>query len=152
MKIYLETSVPNFLFAEDAPEKRDATREFWHWLRMGTEEVFVSQLVFSEINDAPDTMKARLKAVLDEIHPAVLDLDEPVVNLANLFMRRGIVPMKYSDDALHVAVAVVNEMDVLASWNLRHIVKLKTITAVNQVCLEYGLKPIRIHTPQEILP
>lgn len=152
MKICLETSVPNFLFADDSSEKRDATRAFWQWLKLGTEEVFVSRLLLAEVAKAPAAKRGRLEAALRELDLTLLEIDERAVALADLLARRGVVPMRFSDDALHVAVAVINEMDVLASWNLRQIVKLKTITAVNQVCVEYGFKPLRIHTPQEILP
>jgi predicted nucleic acid-binding protein len=152
MKIYLETSVPNFLFAEDAPERQNKTRIFWEWLKLGTEQVFVSQLVLDEIADAPEAKRVRLETALRELNPTVLSVDERAVGLADLLVRRGVVPARFSDDALHLAVALLNEIDVLASWNLEHIVKLKTVMAVNLVCVEYGFKPLRIHTPQEIAP
>ncbi|MFQ3675573.1 MAG: hypothetical protein SNJ64_03415, partial [Endomicrobiia bacterium] len=44
----------------------------------------------------------------------------------NKYILENIIPSKYRNDALHIAIAVVNDSDVVVSWNLEHIVKLKT--------------------------
>ena len=72
--------------------------------------------------------------------------------LARAYVARGVVPQRYVNDARHIAVAVCSEMDVAVSWNLQHIVKMRTIRLVNQTNLEYGLPAIRIHTPPEVMP
>ena len=152
MKIYLETTVPNFLFAEDAPEKQEATTAFWRWLKLSNAEVFISQIVLDEIVAAPPARRAQLLAALEEVDCAVLQLNSQAVGVADRLVRAGIVPVRYADDARHIAVALVYEMDVLASWNFQHIVKLKTMAAVSELAAAYGLKPPRLLTPQEILP
>ena len=153
MKIYLETTVPNFLFAEDATEKRDATREFWNWLRLGTEQVFTSELVIEELKRTPDPMhRRRLLTALDELEITVLTADARVRGFADLLAACGAVPVRLREDAFPIAIAAVCEMNILASWNLKHIVKLRTMTAVNDLCLTYGLQPPRILTPQAIVP
>ena len=50
MKLYIETTVPNFLYADDAPDKQEATRLFFDWLRMSADELFISKLVEDEID------------------------------------------------------------------------------------------------------
>lgn len=152
MKIYLETTVPNFLFANDAPEKQEATEAFWRWLKLSHVEVFVSQIVIDEIAAAPPAKRERLLAALEDIDCRVLTLNSQAVGLADRLVREGIVPAKHADDARHIGVALVNEMDVLASWNFQHIVKLKTMAAVGELAAAYGLKPPRLLTPQEIVP
>ena len=54
MKLYIETSVPNFLFTEDAPEKRRVTEVFFEWLALSEHKVFSSEIVFEELKEAPE--------------------------------------------------------------------------------------------------
>lgn len=60
------------------------------------------------------------------------------------------MPEKFINDALHIAIATVNGIDTVVSWNLEHIVKLKTIVEVNKINLKNGYKQIFIVTPEEI--
>jgi hypothetical protein len=62
-----------------------------------------------------------------------------------------IVPEKYKLDLLHIAFAVVYDLDVVVSWNLEHIVKLTTKLKVNGVNKKEGYKEIEICTPQEVI-
>ncbi len=59
--------------------------------------------------------------------------------------------MKYQDDALHIAIASVNEMDVLLSWNFQHIVKLKTKREAVGVNMLMGYGSLEIYTPREVV-
>lgn len=71
-------------------------------------------------------------------------------NLISLikFVINGFV--KYLNDALHIAIATINEVDIIASWNLEHIVKIKTMIEVNKINLLKGYKQLFIITPEEI--
>jgi len=62
-----------------------------------------------------------------------------------------IIPEKYRADALHIAFATFYEMDVLVSYNLRHIVKLKTRRLVNYINLLEGYRNLEIGTPEEVI-
>ena len=62
----------------------------------------------------------------------------------------SIIPEKFINDALHIAIATVNEIDSVVSWNLEHIVKIKTIVEVNRINIKKGYKQIFIITPEEI--
>lgn len=150
MKIYLETSVPNFLFADDALGKKKITEQFFK-KEIKKYDIFISQLVITEINKAPKEKKAKLNNVIKKYEPKLLDISQEAKSLAESYIKAGIIPKKYSDDALHIAVAVVNKMDVLVSWNMKHIVKLKTIIEVNKINEKLGYKKILINTPEEVL-
>jgi len=65
-------------------------------------------------------------------------------------MEGGVVPVRFRDDAVHIAVAVVNDLDVVVSWNLEHMVKLRTRTRVNAINRLNGYKEIEICTPEEV--
>jgi hypothetical protein len=81
----------------------------------------------------------------------LLEIDEEVKELADRYISAGIIPEKYRNDALHIAVAVVNDLDVIISWNLEHIVKLKTKLGVEGVNILLGYKTIEIMTPEEVI-
>ncbi len=70
--------------------------------------------------------------------------------LAGEYVSRGIIPKKYLDDALHIAVAVVHTVSSLVSWNFEHIVKVKTRSMVGAIDAERGYSPIELIAPPEL--
>ena len=152
MKLYLETTVPNFLFATDSPDKQAETVAFWEWLKLGTEGVFVSRLVEREIAQANEPLRSQLYRALADVWAQPIDIPPEAVGLAQVYVARGVVSARHSDDALHIAIATCEDLDVVVSWNLKHIVKMKTIEMVSRINMQYGLAPIRIHTPPEVMP
>ena len=79
------------------------------------------------------------------------DKDAEVAKLAEVYMNKGIVPMTKVEDALHIAYAVIFEMDVLLSWNFKHLANIKREKAVLLANMENGYNyPIRIVTPLEV--
>jgi len=67
--------------------------------------------------------------------------------LAEEYIVKGVIPVKYFEDALHIAVATVNSLDILISWNFEHIVKLKTKREVNVINVLLGYGEIEIIEP-----
>lgn len=65
------------------------------------------------------------------------------------YVQYGAVPSGYSEDASHIAITVVNEIDYLLSWNFRHIVRRRTKDIVRMVNTLNSLKQIEIMTPAE---
>ncbi len=61
-----------------------------------------------------------------------------------------IVPVRFRNDMLHIAVATVADADIVVSWNFRHIVRFDKIRQFNAVNLEAGYKVIAIHSPREV--
>lgn len=83
--------------------------------------------------------------------PNMLPVDDETKDLANKYVSEGVIPEKYIADALHIAVASINNMDAIISWNFRHIVKLKTKTEVTGVNKLLGYKEIEICSPEEVI-
>jgi N12 class adenine-specific DNA methylase len=71
--------------------------------------------------------------------------------LADMYIAKGIIPQKYVTDALHIATATVQKFDFVVSYNLGHIVKLKTIIGAGFVNLREGYKQIGLTTPTEVI-
>jgi hypothetical protein len=112
-------------------------------------ELFVSQLVIQEVS-AEDKIAAadRLK-VLENI--LILELADSASLLAKEHLRRVPLPTKAGIDALHIAMAAVNEMDYLLIWNCAHIANATLRGGIELVCRDHGYEPARICTPEELM-
>ena len=76
---------------------------------------------------------------------------DAVEQLSQNYIRDGAIPEGYPEDAYHIAIAVTNNLDVVLSWNFRHIVRRKTKDIVNMVNSMHNFKHIEIMTPAELL-
>ena len=155
LKIYLDTSVINFVFADDAPEFKKITEDFFKLVKIGNNfDVYISDVVIHEIMKTDNIAKRdSLLSVIEECHVSRLpnNNDLEVSGLAEIYLNKGILPKEKIDDALHIAYAVVFEMDVLLSWNFKHLSNIKRERAVLSANLEQGYNyPIRIVTPMEV--
>lgn len=151
-RLYIETSVWNFLLVDDAPDKRAATEQFFDLVTPRQWEISISALVADEIAATPDPdRRSELQQLLIQRTPLVLPLSPPVFELAEKYIPQGTLSRKHLADALHVASAVVADRDVVVSWNLRHLVKVKTRREVNAANLLNGYRTIEIATPEEMI-
>jgi predicted nucleic acid-binding protein len=151
-QLYLETSVWNFYFADDAPEKRDITCEFFQCIAKGFYDIFISQTVLDEIARADEAKQIQLMELIKEHNPKELDIEQEVTDLSKEYIGQGIIPQKKFEDALHVAVATVFEMDALITWNNRHIANLRKMEKSNSVNLREGYtKHIELVNPMEVV-
>ena len=146
--MYLDTSVPSFLFSSDDPV---VTKRFFEKV-IGSKEhqLFFSYLTMEEIQATPNIEKRELiKHALVDL--PVLEFSEKATKLADRYLKEGLTPPKYRDDALHLAIASVYNMDILVSWNFDHIVRLKTKHGVTGINTLLGYKVIDIISPQELI-
>lgn len=151
LKLYIETSVWNFFFADDAPEKRDITKQFFASIEEGLYEIYISEVVVKEINNAPEPKRTTLFDLISKYNPVELNTTQEASELAELYMGRSIIPQNKRDDGLHVAIATVFEMDAVISWNYRHLASLRKSELFNSANLESGYtKRLEIVTPMEV--
>jgi len=145
-KIYLDTSVISALFDDRTPDRQKLTEESFK--KFEEYEVFVSELVIEELNAASQKLKEKFLNTVDKYE--VLKTDKESKKLANKYVEEGIFPEKYYDDSLHVAIATVNELDYLLSWNFKHLVKVKTRKLVSLVNIKNDYNEIEIIVPPEL--
>jgi predicted nucleic acid-binding protein len=151
LKLYLETSVWNFYFADDAPEKKDATLQFFERVKQGQYDIFISEVVFTEIARASEKKMTMLLNVIGEYEPVRLALTEEVIALAQKYLDAGVLPTRAVEDARHAAIATVYEMDALISWNLSHLANLQKMEKINGMNLIEGYsKKLELVTPMEV--
>lgn len=111
-------------------------------------EIFISALVLKELDGITD--KSRMGVTRDIVRNfLILPFSDEVIFLAEKYIAADIIPDTYEEDAIHVAYAVVNEMDCIISWNFTHLVKRNTRHKVNAINELNGYKTIEIIAPIE---
>ena len=143
-KLYLETSVWNFYYADDAPEKKEATIRFFKQLEKGEYKIFISRIVFDEIERASVATQKKLFSLISSYSPEVLELDAEADRLANGYIENGVLTKNCLDDARHAAIATVNKMDNLLSWNMKHLANFSRMSKINEINRKCGYKKILI--------
>ena len=151
LKLYFDTSIFNFALSDDVPEERDVTLKLLNEVRSSRYEVYISEVVVIEVNRASREKAKSLTELIDEIAVEELSVDEEVLELAKRYIAEGIIPERYEDDALHIAVASINNLDAIISWNFAHIVKLKTKKGVVGINAIFGYKEIEIYSHWEVI-
>ena len=152
VRVYIETSVWSFVFAEDVPEYRADTMVFLDLCRKGLFESCISSVVLNEIQFADAPLRKRLEGLVQDVKPVLLPWSDEAEDLSKAFIRERAVPASKPEDARHVAVAMAHGLDVLVSWNFRHIVNLRREERFNAVALLAGYhQELRIVSPKELI-
>ena len=152
-KVYLETTIPSYFTAWRSRDlimaaNQETTREWWS-RRKNDFDFFVSQAVIKE-SGAGDLDAAKRR--LDFLRPfPLLDMSDEVESLAAKLIVDVPLPPKAQADALHIAVAAVNQMNYLVTWNCTHIANATLRSKIEKVCRSQGYEPPVVCTPQEML-
>jgi len=150
--VYIETSVWSFVFADDAPDYRADTLMFFELCKKRAFEPYISPVVLSEIQHAKAPLRKRLEEVIRDIKPVLLPATLEADSLSEAFLREKVVPANRPEDARHVAIAMVHGLDVLVSWNFRHIVNVRREERFNAVAVLDGYHHrLRIVSPKELI-
>jgi predicted nucleic acid-binding protein len=150
-QIYIETSIFNFVFTDDAPDKRQNTLKLFAEIKEGKYEPYTSVYVIQELEQAFEPKREKMLALLGEYNIKVLDANAEAERLADIYVAEGIIPAKYSTDGLHIAMAAIEDLDFIVSLNFKHIVKRKTIEITEIVNYREGYKKIGIYSPAEVI-
>jgi len=151
--VYLETTIVSYLTAWRSPElvmaaRQQITRDWWDSSR--TEfELFVSQVVVDEASAGDPDAVARRLAVLDGI--PLLEPQAGTDELVEELIRRLSLPNRAAADAVHIALAVVNGIDYLLTWNCTHIANAANRPLIETACEALGYEAPIICTPEELL-
>lgn len=149
--LYLESSVWSCHFNDHVPQMRAQTQDFFRELESeAVVRAFVSEVVLGELKRAPEERWLSLSRLLARVNPIELRLDQAAADLADAYIRHGILTRKWLLDASHVAIATVAELDAVVSWNYRHLVNENRREAFNAVNTLLGYRPISIISPPEV--
>lgn len=146
-RIYIDTSVVGGFFDE---EFKDPTQRLFKRLEDNEVRFVISDLLELELIQAPKHVnELLLKYPTDRFER--IELTEEIMTLADRYITEKVVGRSSLEDCRHIALATVNRVDVLASWNFKHIVNLDRIKGYNSVNLRLGYPTIEIRTPQELV-
>jgi len=147
LHIYVDSSV---IGGCEDPEFSEDSLALWRLFIRGDFVQVLSAHTLRELQDAPDEVRSRILEV-PEANQIILEDSPEAYDLADAYLTHGIVGPGSHSDALHVALATIGRVDVLVSWNFRHIVNLGRIRLFNAVNLEQGYGLVEIRTRKEVL-
>jgi predicted nucleic acid-binding protein len=148
LRIYIETSVLNFLFVEDAPEMRASTERFFKEISLKN-KCFVSTIVIDEISASREPRHSQLVDALLKWKLEVLPFPPRAEKLAQEYVHAGLIPARYLNDARHIAAATIHKADIIVTWNMEHLDRPKTKVGVNKINSKQGYIPISIEGPDK---
>lgn len=151
--LYLESTIPSYYAARPSKDlviltHQHLTREWWD-TRLDRYEVFVSEIVHDEILRG-DSGAARRRAQVIESF-STLDVSDEAERLAQAYLSELLLPQNALADALHLAVASINEVDYLLTWNCRHIARGSVKRKLPDINAARGLVSPTICTPEELM-
>ena len=146
-RIYIDTSIVGGFF--DTEFEKETKLLFQ---RLENKEVIfvVSTMLGQELRDAPQHVKTLLqkydKSCFEEV-----EMTAEARQLANQYIVEKVVGKTSFEDCCHIALATIHKVDVLASWNFKHIVNLERIKGYNGVNLKMNYSIIEIRNPKELV-
>jgi hypothetical protein len=152
-RVYIETTVVSYFTARRSRDlliagHQEATCELWP--RLSREyDSFVSALMFDEAGHGdPEEARRRLDAIKAF---RMIDIDDEARALAAEIVAGRGIPKEYPEDALHIAAAAMNGIDVLVTWNFAHLNNPFTRLMIRQIVENEGYRCPEICTPEELL-
>jgi len=146
-RIYIDTSIVGGYFDD---EFKEATYMLFERLRKNEIIFVVSDLLDLELLNAPLHVKELLFQFPHEMFERI-EITEETIFLANAYIIEKVVGKTSLEDCRHIALATINKVDVLASWNFKHIVNLDRIKGYNSVNLRLGYSMIEIRSPRDLV-
>ncbi|MCP4100690.1 MAG: type II toxin-antitoxin system VapC family toxin [Lentisphaerae bacterium] len=147
IRLYLDTSVPSAYYDTSKPVRQLVTQK-WFENEALSYELYISVVTAEEIGKIRNEEKKRSVSELTvKFGMEILEFSEKAEELANEYMSRGAIPLSEPQDAYHIAIATVNELDALASWNFRHIVSINPIRKIHEINRKNNYTAIEIGSP-----
>lgn len=153
MRIYIESTIPSYVVARPARDllqaaRQHLTRDWWD-LKREQHEMFTSQVVLDEISDGEAEMARQRLKLLRGV--PLLELNATANDLGREVLRSGLLPATADGDAAHIALATVHEMDILLTWNCRHIANVAIQQRLRRLVEQNGYTLPSLATPEEFM-
>lgn len=146
-RIYIDTSVVGGYFDE---EFKEPTKRFFDRIFNRDFYVYFSEVNETELVLAPIHIR-NLKNKIPMDCYRYIELDQESKDLADAYLKEKILGQASYNDAYHIAMASTNRLDLLVSWNFKHIVNYDKIKLFNSINLKLGYPMIDIRTPKELV-
>lgn len=146
-RFYFDTSVFGGIYDSEFEEE---TTLLFERVALGQIICVYSNLTESEISNAPKRIQIFFQSLKDE-HKELIEVTPEALQLGQKYIEENVVGQTSLDDCIHIAVATLSKVDVLVSWNFKHIVNVYRIRGYNSVNLRLGHSTIDIRSPKEIV-
>lgn len=144
IKLFLDTSIPSAFFDTSKPLRQLITQK-WFENKASLYDLYVGSIALKEISKLENLIKKQnIRDLIFDHNVKILELSEESVKLADEYMRKGAIPKSEPEDAYHIAIASVNCIDALASWNFKHIVSMNPIRKIYEINTKLGYPIIGI--------
>lgn len=152
-KVYVETTIASYLTSRPSGDvvvaaHQEITRRWWGEQRERY-ELFVSEIVLLEAARGDSQAASKRLAELRDV--SVLAVDDRVIHLGRTLVQRGLIPEKVIEDALHIAIATIQGMDFLLTWNCKHIANGEVIQRLDGFFKDRGLIMPVLCTPEQLM-
>jgi hypothetical protein len=147
LRVYADTSVFGGCLDDEFAEE---SRAFFDEVRRGRFVLVISPTTLGELNDAPEDVQRILRDI-PEANVETASGGQEVFDLRDAYVAAGVVGIGSKADAEHVAAASVAGVDMIVSWNFKHIVHFEKISGYNGVNLLKGYSAVRIFSPREVI-
>ncbi len=146
-RIYLDTSVYGGFFDD---EFQEFTKPLFDRIKSGEFRVIFSTLLETELEMAPEEVRELVRQI-DEINTEYVIETDSAVELAIEYISEKVIGQTSYSDCLHIALATINQADLLVSWNFKHIVNIQRIRGYNSINIKNGYKQLEIRSPRELI-
>ena len=146
-RIYIDTSIVGGFFDEEFEKE---TKLLFKRLENREIVFVVSTVLGQELRDAPEHVKTLLQKY-DKFCFEEIEITAEAKQLAKNYIAEKVVGKTSFEDCCHIALATIHKVDVLASWNFKHIVNLERIKGYNSVNLKNGYQILEIRNPKELV-
>ncbi len=146
--LYIDTSIPSACFDLSKPKRLKFTE---NWLKNINKKyhLFISELTLSEIDNLITIEKKKnIKNLIKLYYFKILKITPKAQNISKKYIKNGAFPPTEPEDALHIAIAAINKIKNIASWDFKHIVSENPIKKVNEINLKLNLPILNIGTPE----
>lgn len=146
-RIYLDTSVFGGYYDD---EFQEFTKPLFKRINNGEFTIIFSTMLETELEYAPEKVRKIVRSIESEDTEFVEETDI-AVELATEYVTENVVGKTSYPDCLHIALATINQADLLISWNFKHIVNVERIRGYNSINIKNGYKQLDIRSPRELM-
>jgi predicted nucleic acid-binding protein len=146
LRIYIDTSVIGGYFDD---EFNVDTRLLFDEILRGEYKLVISDLTVRELVNAPESVRTLLRNL--KIDFEVIAVTQESIDLATHYINEKVVGQTSMDDCIHIATATIHKLDLLVSWNFKHIVNVLRIRGYNSINLRNGYSTLEIRSPKDLI-
>jgi len=146
LRVYIDTSVIGGYFDD---EFSNDTKLLFNEILKGDYHIVISDLTEKELNKAPENVKFLLIDL--NIDYELVLVTQECIDLALEYIKEKVVRETSLDDCIHIATAIINRIDILLSWNFKHIVNIQRIRGYNSINIKNGYPTLEIRSPKDLI-